>query len=133
MKSKELSRLRWHVACCCHGRFGQDGIGRSSKPFRPIRLLPPVISFWGPIPLFPALARFPGDRHSLQLRRVSRAIEARVLHPHATPKHVGRIDLRLVLSGDSYNEDFATLSRGTRQNIMAQNLAREDSALVPSC
>src|SRR5262249_28216996 len=125
MKSKELSRLRWHVARCCHGRFGQDGIGRSSKPFRLIRLLPPVISFWGPIPLFPALARFPGDRHSLQLRRV---IEARGLHPHATPKRVGSY-----LAAIAYNEDFATLSGRTRQNIMAQNLAREDSAVVPSC
>src|SRR5262249_36252865 len=111
MKSKELSRLRWHVARCCHGRFGQDGTGRSSKPFRLIRLLPPVISFWGPIPLFPTLARFPGDRHSLQLTRVSRAIEAPVLHPHATPKRVGRIDLRLVPSSDSLQWRFCHVVR----------------------
>src|SRR6516225_7670814 len=37
------------------------------------------------------------------------------------------------LAAIAYNEDFATLSGRTRQNIMAQNLAREDSAVVPSC
>src|SRR5262252_10857333 len=47
------------------------------------------------------------------------------------PKRVGRIDLRL--QAIAYNEDFAKLSGRTRQNIMAQNLAREDSAVVPSC
>src|SRR5262249_37594028 len=37
------------------------------------------------------------------------------------------------LAAIAYNEDFATLSGRTRRNIMAQNLAREDSAVVPSC
>src|SRR6266498_2611725 len=37
------------------------------------------------------------------------------------------------LAAMAYNEDFATLSGRTRQNIMAQNLAREDSAVIPSC
>src|SRR6516165_10062055 len=32
-----------------------------------------------------------------------------------------------------FQRSFATLSGRTRQNIMAQNLAREDSAMVPSC
>src|SRR5262249_61602428 len=87
--------------------------------------LPLLVCAGVPLPLVRAPPGSRGGRHSLQLRRV---IEARVLHPHATPKRVGSS-----LAAIAYNEDFATLSGGTRQNIMAKNLARGDSAVVPSC